>query len=95
MSDALADSKVAEAANAAAVAKEADHRAYVEATRAMLREEMSPEKGRYVDVTRIPLICQAIVGIDKRLGGIEDNQKWVTRLIIGAVIAALLALILK
>ena len=33
--------------------------------------------------------------VEKRLGGIEDTLKWLVRLIIGALIMALLAYILK
>lgn len=50
---------------------------------------------RYIDITRIPLICQSIVGIDSRLKGIEGDLKWGVRIVIGAIIAALLALVMK
>lgn len=73
---------------------------------------------RYIDVTRVPLICQNITGIhdslkkleDKmetklvsreafdaqkeKVDGLQDNQKWVVRSIIGIVIAAVMALII-
>lgn len=95
MSDPLLDSQTAEAANAAAVAKEAEQRAFVESVRMVLREEMSPNKGRYIDITRVALICQSIIGIDARLKNIEDNQKWAVHIIVGAVIVAVIALVLK
>lgn len=49
--------------------------------------------GRFIDTSRIPLICQDIKGIHTELSGIQDNMKWIIRLIIGAVIMALLGLI--
>lgn len=49
---------------------------------------------RYIDVSRIPLICQAIVSLDKRMEGVESNIIWGVRVVIGAVILALLALVL-
>ena len=50
---------------------------------------------RYIDVSRIPLICQSIVGIDNRLTNIEGNITWGVRIVVGAVLAALLALIIR
>lgn len=50
---------------------------------------------RFVDVSRIPLICQNILGIDKRLNSIEGNLTWGVRIIVGAVILSLLTLIVK
>jgi len=48
---------------------------------------------RYIDVSRIPLICQSIVGIDTRLKSIEGNISWGVRIVVGTVITALLGLI--
>ncbi len=48
---------------------------------------------RYIDVTRIPLICQSIIGIDARLTSIEGSLTWVTRIVIGAVLLGLLGLL--
>lgn len=48
---------------------------------------------RYIDVSRIPLICQSIVGIDNRLRGIEGNITWGVRIVVAAVIGALLTLL--
>lgn len=50
--------------------------------------------GRFIDTSRIPLICQDIKGIHGTLDDIKDSMKWITRLIIGAVVLALLGLIL-
>jgi hypothetical protein len=52
-------------------------------------------ENRYIDITRIPLICQSIIGIDKRLKGIEGNITWGVRIVLGAVILALIAVIIK
>lgn len=49
---------------------------------------------RFVDVSRVPLICQAIVGIDQRLKAIEANLTWGIRLVVGAVILALIYVVL-
>jgi len=99
----LAQSKSAEAVNAAANAAEAVERAreaqMASAFAKALQEVFSIEDGggrkRFIDVSRVPLICQSIVGIDKRMSAIEDSLKWVTRVVIGAVILALLALLFK
>lgn len=51
--------------------------------------------GRFVDVSRIPLICQSIFQTKERLDDIEDNMKWGVRIIVGAVILAILAVVIK
>ena len=50
---------------------------------------------RYIDITRIPLICQSIVGINSRLEGIEGNLTWGVRIVVGAIILGLIALLIK
>lgn len=59
---------------------------------------------RYIDVSRIPLICQSIISIDKKLDNlVSQDQFWpvktivysMTGIILTGVIAALIALILK
>src|SRR5688572_19817461 len=50
--------------------------------------------GRFIDTSRIPLICQDIKGIHGSLDEINDTMKWITRLIVGAVITALLGLVI-
>ena len=50
---------------------------------------------RFVDISRVPLICQAILGIDERLKTMEGNLTWGVRIVIGAFIVALTALVLK
>lgn len=49
---------------------------------------------RFIDVTKEKLICQSIVNIDGRLKSIEGNITWAVRIVIGAVLAALLSLII-
>lgn len=50
--------------------------------------------GRFIDTARIPLICQDLKGIHGEVSDIKDNLKWITRLIIGAVVLALMGLVL-
>ena len=65
------------------------------------------DNGRYIDISRIPLICQSIVGIDKKLDEIIANTVtkdsfWpvktlvygITGLLLTGVIGALMALVL-
>lgn len=51
--------------------------------------------GRFIDAAKIPLICQQINQLHDNVASIQDNIKWAARIIIGAVILALLALVLK
>lgn len=51
--------------------------------------------GRFIDVTRIPLICQSIITMHSDIEAIKDNIKWAVRVMIGAVIAGFVALIFK
>lgn len=79
MTDPLVESKQAEAANAAAVAEEARLQAFAvtiernisKKISETIGELMSPERGRYVDVSRVKLICQSIIGIESRLNKID------------------------
>lgn len=50
--------------------------------------------GRFIDTNRIPLICQDIKGIHGSISKIEDKIDWVSKLVIGAVILALLGMVL-
>lgn len=50
---------------------------------------------RFIDITRVPLICQSIVGIDSRLKAIESNITWGVRVVIGAILLGVVALIIK
>ncbi len=69
--------------------------AIAKAIRELFSIEDSSGQKRYIDITRVPLICQSIVGIDNRLKAIEDNQKWATRVILGAVFLAIIAMLFK
>ncbi|MBR1146674.1 hypothetical protein [Bradyrhizobium sp. AUGA SZCCT0431] len=46
-------------------------------------------------VKRIPLICNDILSMKADISQINDNIKWGVRIIIGAVLVAVLALVLK
>lgn len=50
--------------------------------------------GRFIDVTRIPLICQSILVTQKRLDSIEGNLSWAVKIVVGAVILALIGLVI-
>ncbi len=63
----------------------------------------SAGEGRYIDVTRIPLICQSIVGIDKKLEQLVTQQEFwpvktlvygIVGLMLSGMVGALLMLIL-
>lgn len=61
----------------------------------MFAAEDAEGNNRFINVGRVPLICQSILGINKRLESIESNMTWGVRIVIGAVILALLTLVLK
>lgn len=59
---------------------------------------------RYIDVSRIPLICQSIIGIDEKLDELVTRQEFwpvktlvygITGLMLAGVIGALLMLVIK
>ena len=50
---------------------------------------------RFIDVSRIPLICQSIVDIHKNIDKINNNITWAVRTVVGGVILALLTLLIK
>jgi hypothetical protein len=56
-----------------------------------LDSEMSDK--RYINLERVPLICQSIVRIDKSVADIQSNITWAVRLVLGAVIMALIGLV--
>jgi hypothetical protein len=62
------------------------------------------EGGRYVDISRVPLLCQAVIGIDKKLDDmVTQDQFWPVKtlvyglvgIILTAVVVAILALTLR
>ncbi len=100
-----------------------------EAVSKAVQREMDPEKGRFVDISKVKLICQAVIGIEHKLAEIietskqvkrdldnrldekyvtkeafepfkkqvesgNDNTTWVVRIVVGAVIMALLGLVI-
>lgn len=50
---------------------------------------------RFIDVTRIPLICKSILETSSRITKIEENISWGIKIIIGAVILGVLGLLIK
>jgi len=53
------------------------------------------ESGRYIDVSRVPLICQAILGIDAKLADIKQNmvtqdQYWPVKTLVYGIVGILL-----
>lgn len=61
----------------------------------MFASEDADGQNRFINISRVPLICQSIVGINTRLENIENNITWGVKLVIGAVILGILALIWK
>src|SRR3990167_7102289 len=57
--------------------------------------EKGKDQGKYVDVGRIPFICQDIRTVKEQINEIHGNISWVVKLIVGAVILAALTLIFK
>jgi hypothetical protein len=53
------------------------------------------EDRKYIDITRIPLICQDIKDMKSDIANINDNLKWAVRIVIGAVIVGLIGLLSK
>ena len=53
------------------------------------------DSSRFIDISRIPLICQSIINISTRLDKIEGNITWGIRLILGTIILGALALLFK
>lgn len=53
------------------------------------------EKKKFVDTSRIPLICQDIAQIHKRMEKIDDSLTRIVRLIIGALILTALNSMIK
>ena len=60
-----------------------------------LQRQMELLEARLIDVEKSHSIADVVVGnIDRRLGSIEDSQKWIVRLIVGAIILGLVGLAL-
>lgn len=61
------------------------------------------EGGRYVDISRVPLLCQAVIGIDKKLDQmVTQDQFWPVKtlvygfvgIVLTAVVVALVGLVI-
>lgn len=99
----LAVDKATEAAQAVEISRakqmssfieEADDRTVKNLSKAL--EDVFGENtntGRFIDVKRIPLICAQITQIHTDISGIQDNLRWAVKIILGAVILALLKLV--
>jgi hypothetical protein len=97
--DPLLESKTAEAAHAAAVAKEAEHQALVialkEAIVEPLQQALTYDKpDRPALVARIPVICNDIKTMKDDIKSISDNITWGVRIVVGAVVLALIGLVI-
>lgn len=53
------------------------------------------EKKKFIDTSRIPLICQDIKVIHQSIEKIDANVTWIVRLIIGAVLLGLVGMLIK
>lgn len=50
---------------------------------------------RFIDVSRIPLLCKSVLDIHKNIDEIKDNIRWMTRLVVGTVVVALIGFVFK
>lgn len=70
-------------------------KAFTEALKQAFSTDLTVDgQKRFIDITRIPLICQSIIGIDSRLDSIEGNIKWGVRLVIGGVIVGVVTMLM-
>jgi hypothetical protein len=47
--------------------------------------------GRYVDITRVPLLCQAVIGIDKKLDEmVTQDQFWPVKTLVYGLVGIML-----
>lgn len=82
----LAESQNAEAVNAAAIATEAAQKAQASQIEAALESAMTRffsrgvQEKRFIDVGRIPFICDDLSGIHGILTGMSNDSKWVKRI---------------
>jgi len=72
----LAEANLAEAAHIASVAKEAEHKALASTMVVLLDEyfRRGKEEKRFIDVGRIPFICDDIRGIHETLKTMNKNN---------------------
>ena len=62
--------------------------------------EDTSDKQRFINVNRVPLICQSIIQINKDMGdlkgsikAIEDNLGWGVKIVLGVVIMGVMGLL--
>ncbi len=67
--------------------------ALLEALKEVFGDSDDPAK-MTVLIRRVPILCTNIEAMHRSIEEMKDNQKWVVRIIIGAVVAALLKLVL-
>lgn len=53
------------------------------------------DKKKFIDVARIPLICQDISTIHRDLSNIKEYIEWAVKLVIGAIILGAIAMLFK
>lgn len=81
----LSESHAAEAQNAEVVAMQAKEKAsrsqMKEVFAEVVQDMFDANPTRYIDVSRVPLICQAIVGLSKSMETLQENldKKYVTK----------------
>lgn len=86
----LADSQNAEAVNAVAIATEAAQKAHASQIEAALESAMTRffsrgiDEKRFIDIGRIPFICDDIRGIRTILNDMSNDSKWMKRILNGA-----------
>lgn len=86
----LADSQNAEAVNAVAIATEAAQKAQASQIEAALESAMNRffsrgiDEKRFIDIGRIPFICDDIRGVRTILNDMNNDSKWMKRILNGA-----------
>lgn len=62
----------------------------------MVHDRLSAQGARITEVEKSHSINDVVIGnVDKRLSSIEDTLKWIVRLIVAAILMALLGLVLN
>lgn len=98
--DPLVESHAVEALNAELIAQQARDKAqHVQMKQAFteaVTEMLSENPTRYIDVSRVPLICQALIGLNDKMDKmVTQDQFWPVKTIVyGAVGLILTAVIL-
>lgn len=70
--------------------------AFIKALKAAFKaDDTDSGQKKFIDITRIPLICKDISQMQKDIEAMRNNTTWAVRIVIGAVILALIGLLLK